>query len=341
MDEFAIISFAVELPKTSRTVCFICHKKIQRSEIRIFRKKHDRLLYFHLLCYTPEYNQFILASNLSINLDEKSGLIFENWLNTWNSHFLPPDPKIAIEWNETKSIEVPNSKRLRLLLNVFEFFTFQDICCILARVSKEFYEISWNNYLWRALYHRDFNKFCEGNECRKLYIDTLLKCCVNCGISSNQYIRCTLLKRIICKKCFKSESYELLDKNTIKKRYGINTQYLNLKYRIEHSRHRRLCYKFLVEAAVKERRSLTKTQIIKLLGEKFGSDHDMVRITSSIDLDNMDEMRKTYYTITYHPKLSNEIPYESYKAIYSAIRNGGINNAKLSKIYHLITKDFP
>ncbi|OMJ95842.1 hypothetical protein SteCoe_745 [Stentor coeruleus] len=341
MDTIFTISFSVGLPKTSSTVCFNCHKKIQRSEIRVSKKKYDRQLYFHLPCYTPEHNLFILVSNLTIDLDENSGLIFENWLNSWNSHFLPPDPNISIAWNKTKSFEVPKCKRLRLLINVFEFLTYQDICCNLASVSKEFYEISWNNYLWGALFQRDFNKLCEGNECRKLYIDTFFNCCTRCGISSNKYIRCTLLKRIICKNCFESKSCELLDKNTIKRVYGINTKYLNLKYHIGNNGNRRLCYKFLVEAAVKERRGMIKNKVVQLLSDKYGSNHDMTKIVSSIDTNDMDQIRKTYYKITYHPKISNEIPYESYKMIYSAIRNGGLNFARLSKIYDLIKKDFP
>ena len=322
-------TFVVDQPTSKRTSCKACFAPIQKGEIRILIKNYYKSKYFHLPCFIPKLDQYICQSDINLNLDEESKIVFMSWLNDWNSrHFSlenPPSCPVAL----SKEVTSSNPIHKRMLLEIFKYLEVSDIVKNICLVNKEFYHVSWEQELWRELFVRDYKEEIATDNWRLKYATEYGKVCIECKTApseENMYI-CPLLKRVLCKQCRKKDEYRLLYKEQISRIYGIKANRLKVNFGSSDSCNK-VIYKKDCIRAVNSLRNNNKEKILKELISKLGEDHDMVDIIENIDIEHMES---DFSGFNHQFLRYNGNRYEKYyKILFNDIRTGV--KSKINKI---------
>jgi hypothetical protein len=316
--------FTIENAASDRTSCLACHGNIVKGEIRIvFYRVMQASDYFHLNCFIPKLNQYIRKQDLAIHLTDQSRELFEPWLQAWNSRYFPLD-SLHIQSSPCEK-RVPGSSISRLKrgwLESFKFLSFEDILLSITRTNKDFYHMAWDSELWRFLCERDFSVTVCSTNWKDQYIQEYHKRCIECKSEPSQYelYRCSILKRVLCNNCSRLEKYELLPKSTVKQKYFINPENLNVKFNNTTLNHL-VIYRFKFEEEFREFRARNKDEAIKIMAKKLGYDHNAIVILQNFNIDLMQvelELKKKDYES--YGGLDKE--WQIFKNLYRFIRNG-------------------
>ena len=266
--------------------CSACGSHIKKDTIRIrIPRYYSNDLYFHLDCFKPRLKQGISEKHITIKLSSERYPEFKEWLDNWNSKYLPIDK--PVELNPIKTINSKPSKLKRTLLEIFKFLKVKDILKVNS-VNKDFYQVSWEEELWRCCTLRDYGTQPVQSTWKHTYMELYTNYCIGCKTlpSQDNYYRCPLLKRPICRLClYTNPKFKLLNKQQINCRTDINTNLLNLK--LMNYRNSKVTYKFKVEKVVKKFRENNKQYLLKQLEGQVNP--ELFQAIQSISTSSMDK----------------------------------------------------
>jgi hypothetical protein len=193
---------------------------------------------------------------------------------------------------------------------------------ILSKVSKEFYQVTWEPELWKNFLLRDF-KFSHSDENFKAkYVELCRKSCVECFQvpCEENYFMCPLIGKIICKDCLKKEKFDLLTQNEIQRMVFENVSELNLSY-VNTKFGRKATYRYLVFTEVLKLRQEKKESILKLI--ESDPDISFCKFVECIDTRDMDIVTRLQRgKVFIKPNYKNIKNSRKHKKIFNIIRLG-------------------
>lgn len=257
-------SFKVSFPKTNRSVCWSCHKEILKEDIRIQQKHIAHYENFHLLCYRPKYHQYINLKMISIDLDSYSLKDFKNWLENWNVQFRSNnsiDLRIRLFKKSFFPVKIKNQ---RMWVEVLKFLPGIEIIQNLSLVNKTFYNLSWNNELFKSLCITEFSSNLQYKCFHSLYICLYEESCFSCHSfdTSLKYQRLSHNQRNICKNC----KVNFIDVGDIKQKFRIHPAKFGIKL-ASARRGVKLCERLRVEKAAVVWRKKLKEKVFRYFGK--------------------------------------------------------------------------
>jgi hypothetical protein len=324
-----MVEFTVEDGPIRKIFCKTCRGPIVKSDIRVsLYKFHNSSLFFHLDCFTPFPKQYIRKSDLKLNLKSHHELVFENWLQNWNSNFTPLELVSVNPIFIHKGVQGPGSKYKRTYLEIFKFLDATEVAFQFSTVNKEFYSVSWDNELWIFFLHRDFMIHTFAKDARMKYIEEFNQRCWECKQvhPNEEFFRCPILKKILCKSCLKTFKYERILKNDIEGMCGVRSNKLNINFGTLASNDV-FCYRVQLQNSLQEFRQNNVNNIVnKILGE-FEGESNLVKIIKTINIERMDNKSD------FRKQPNDDLQYnqKTLKYVYEFIRTGklGITWKKL------------
>jgi hypothetical protein len=319
--------FTVEECQRPQILCKKCSIPFNKQEMRVTIKKIMMSTeYYHLPCFTPRFNQYIIEKNIIIKLNQENTKIFKDWLENWNSNFfpldqIPPEKMKATLMLQDKSLTTSATRRRRMLIEIFLFLEINDISKVLPFVSKEFYHTTWEPELWKCLIKRDFLEIStESENWKHSYLKLYVSCCLECKEipSEENFYRCPLIKRVLCNKCRKTDKYKLLCKSDIKSCFDIDAKCLGINFGQAFCNNQ-VVYKCYLLKAIEKFREKNKDAVLSKLYEELDENCKLVRDVKDINYCKMD---KDYGLNFSKPNWDERNEDKNYRAIYSFIRSG-------------------
>lgn len=323
--------FIVETPKSSKSTCGNCSRKIFKEDIRVKIWHYEKTEFYHLSCYKPKLKQYITSRHITDYLKGSNSDKFQIWLNDWNLKFPPLDkPYHSIPVNIKNVVSVP-SKYKRAWIEIFKFTNPPEILKIIALVSKEFYHLSWDEELWRYFCNTIFESYNPDTDWRSYYSKLTFQACFGCHciLSDLEFFRCPLISKPICKKCRSQHpNFRVFHKNAIFCRYGINPNVLELDYAAGFN-NKKVTYQFLIEKALVKFRLKNKAAVLEMICglKNYKGCAEMIE---DIDVSNMD-IKDSWHL----PNYDTSIRHPMYNKIFKYIRSkeGGLRSIKMKINY--------
>lgn len=331
--------FTVNQPNSARTACAACGEKIPKNQIRIINKLYQGRENFHLPCFTPKLKQFIRLCDLQIKLDEESQKIFKTWLDSWNSNFINLESPMACTLNITKEIMTTSPVRKRALIEIFKFLDCFEVVKSISLVSKEFYHVAWDQELWHFLFVRDYYEELPTDNWKKSYIDGAMNRCIECKQipSPENFNKCPLLKKVLCKKCKGMKDYDVLYKKQIYRLYNVKADKLGLKFGQSYNNKKVVYRKHLMEA-LKRFRNENKKIVLETLRDQVRVNREIIEEIENIDVSDMERFGG-WHLAAVHINYDLTNRKQSYKLLFNAIRTGWSGKMRFDSILQLIDQE--
>lgn len=275
-------------PKNSRSKCWYCHAMIVVGDLRATIKHKNRTEHYHLFCFKPFFPQFISAKNYVAKLDKFSKNIVEAWIANWNTQFKPSNSiSISIKKHKKHLCKIKIQK-LRMWIEVLKFLPGIEVIKNISRVSRMFYELSWNQELFKYFCQTEFSSKIEFKCFRSLYQETYTEACYSCkSLNPNiKYTRFYHTQRNLCQKC----DCKLLTKGDIKDKYNSNPNRLGLKF-IRMKYNRKCVESYWVDRAIVNRNKKRKEKIFLHCkqNKKFSWLYEKIKVFDQCELKNFDK----------------------------------------------------
>ena len=206
---------------------------------RVTSKKFSSAV--HLKCFEPLFRTIIKAEDInSLLLSKENTKRVRNWLKFWNSRLILSVPALLSEFKIAPFFNFKTTELTKYNLPLIVSLTFLDIKEILlnfALVSKYFYSLTFNNYLWKELcfiwykpddvsklietLYRNYRNNSEEWKWKEILYLMIKHACFECRALDFEKMRiCPILKRTLCEECRKKDKFRLISINEIRRDYG-------------------------------------------------------------------------------------------------------------------------
>ena len=189
---------------TNVTHCKVCHSRIHTGELRVsFCRFNFSSYHYHLYCFQPITHVRIDLNQCQVNVGDKDLLDdLKNWVCEWNRQFAVDWEGIAIY--QRKGLEGHPGNFRRPLIEVFRYLDRSSLVLVAGRVSRGWYEVTWDKELWPTIssFQPNFN------HPRAVYIAALYRQCMHCGEETKDpHMICPLFRRPKCYKCYQKRKF--------------------------------------------------------------------------------------------------------------------------------------
>lgn len=236
----------IEIPKSGRSSCKKCKKKITEKEIRVQRyNAFNGASFYHLNCFdiVEEFRNIIICRELENNQDVQQKVI--EWKSKFSSKFIkkrkgPATDEILQSVKKRKqNIDDPFLKSLpsEIWCIVISFLPFRDVIHRFGLICKSSFELTHDDKVWipRCL----FEKENENESYMSFFIKEHLEYCESCNdhCGDEYYLSCT--DSVVCNKCRKNNpKYAMVTSSQAKVNYKLSDEDLkSLKDTTEFNHH--------------------------------------------------------------------------------------------------------
>ena len=209
---------------SNKSKCFVCFKAIDgkavRGDFKDAMTGKVKIVKLHFECFTPR-----TLDPVFIDRDFETALVRR--LEEWNRQFEPHDLKVLMK----KCFKFDlHSKFFRMWMQVFKFFKIEEVVKF-GIICKEFYMVSRNA---EVLSEITAIPDLQGENIISKYITEKFGSCVECRANEN-LIKCVILKRCFCQKCFAkryifrgiNKKFSLRTVNDLMKQYGVDRNFFD------------------------------------------------------------------------------------------------------------------
>lgn len=277
--------------------CKACNNLIDNGTVGVGLGVYPKS-FAHLECFEPRVRKYIRSCDIYTSL--KYGLsrsIFNEWLENWNSNFIPLDKPIEYNKNAKslyciKTINTQAPSKRRVYKEIFKYLDIYDLLKNLSKVCKDFYHTTWESELWWFLITRDFKIMPNINEnLRHSYLKLFLSACIECQniLKPNEFSRCPLIKRVLCFKCKTFPKYSFITKQEIKDFYGFDPKVLRIHFELSCIRHSQITYLCTFLNELYKFREKNKRVLLEKLYVGHNERCEIIKFVEGIDIRKMDK----------------------------------------------------
>ncbi|OMJ69623.1 hypothetical protein SteCoe_32602 [Stentor coeruleus] len=311
--------------------CKVCLTHISNKTIGVGLGVYPKH-FTHLECFKPQVKKYIRNCDIYTSLKyDSSKSIFNEWLENWNSNFIPLDKPIEYNKNAKnlyciKTIKTQPPKKRRVFIEIFKYFDIYDLLKNLSQVCKGFYHTAWESELWWFLITRDFKIIPNINEnLRHYYLKLFTSACLECQkiLKSNDFSRCPLIKRVLCFKCKTFPKYSFITKQEIKDFYGFDPKILKIHFELSCIRHSQIVYLSTFLNELYKFREKNKRDLLEKLYVGHNEHCEIVKFVEGIDIGKMDKgiVRKYGFKII-EISWSERLENKDYFKVFKYVRTG-------------------